>query len=76
MEIGVYFIPSSKIAILWLFPPEKPLDQLSLMASGSFTVPGYSKIPLGVAPLAKNLAPYSSVAIAMPMAFLAIAIGE
>jgi len=30
----------------------------------------------GLAPLAKNLDPYSSVAMAMPMAFLAIAIGE
>ena len=32
--------------------------------------------PLGAAPLAKNLAPYSSVAMARPIAFLAIAIGE
>mgnify|MGYP000381966019 CR=1 FL=1 len=30
----------------------------------------------GFAPLAKNLAPYSSVAMAIPIAFFAIAIGE
>jgi hypothetical protein len=30
----------------------------------------------GAAPLAKKLAPYSSQAMAMPIAFLAIAIGE
>ena len=33
------------------------------------------KMPPGVAPLAKNLAPYSSQAMAMPMAFFAIAMG-
>ena len=39
-------------------------------------VPGCSSTPLGAAPFAKNFAPYSSVAIASPIAFLAIAIGE
>ena len=76
MEIGVYFMPSSKMATFpafWL--PEKPLFQLSRTRSGSFTVPGYSSRPPGVAPLAKNFAPYSSVAIASPIAFFAIAIG-
>ena len=45
-------------------------------ASGFFTVPGCSKILLGVAPFTKNLAPYFSVAIASQIAFLAIAMGE
>jgi hypothetical protein len=37
---------------------------------------GCSKTPLGFALLRKNPAPYSSVAIAMPIGFFAIAIGE
>ena len=59
--------------------PELPPDadvQLSLTLYGSFTVPGCSRIPPGVAPLAKNFAPYSSQAMVMPIAFFAIAIGE
>ena len=52
------------------------MAQLSLTASGFLTVPGYSRISPGVAPFAKNLAPYSSVAIARLIAFLAIAMGE
>lgn len=50
--------------------------QCSLNLAGSFIVPGCSSTPEGAAPLAKNLAPYSSVAIASPIAFFAIAIGE
>ena len=49
---------------------------LSLTRLGSFIVPGCSSTPEGAAPLAKNFAPYSSQAIAIPMAFFAIAIGE
>lgn len=75
--MGVYFMPSSSTATLWALElPPKPAFQLSRIASGFFTVPGYSRIPLGVAPFAKNLAPYSSVAMDRPIAFLAIAIGE
>lgn len=77
MEIGVYFMPSSSTAILLLFAePPKVCCQLSLTRDGSFIVPGCSNTPLGAAPFAKNLLPYSSVAIASPMAFFAIAIGE
>ena len=77
MEIGVYFIPSSKTAtLLALWLPPKVDCQLSLTLDGSFSVPGCSSTPLGCAPLAKNFAPYSSQAIAMPMAFFAMAMGE
>ena len=77
MPMGVYFMPSSSTAILLLLPlPPKVDCQLSRTRWGSLMVPGCSKTPPGAAPLAKNLAPYSSQAIAMPMAFLAIAIGE
>ena len=76
MEIGVYFMPSSNTATLFALElPPKAEFQLSLTRSGSLITPGCSKMPPGVAPFAKNLAPYSSQAIAMPMAFLAIAIG-
>src|SRR5699024_12861766 len=50
--------------------------QLSFTLCGSLIVPGCSKTPPGAAPLAKNFAPYFSVAITRPTAFLAIAIGE
>ena len=77
MEIGVYFMPSSKTATLCEFDvPLNAAFQLSRILTGSFTVPGCSSIPPGVAPFAKNLAPYSSQAIAIPIAFFAIAIGE
>ena len=70
-------MPSSSTAtLLELALPPKAEFQLALTLSGSFTTPGCSKIPPGVAPFAKNLAPYSSQAIAMPIAFLAIAMGE
>ena len=49
--------------------------QLSRTRCGSLIVPGCSSTPPGAAPLAKNFAPYSSQAIAMPMAFFAIAMG-
>ena len=77
IEIGVYFMPSSRTAtLLELAEPPKAVFQLSRTRSGSFTTPGCSRIPPGVAPLAKNFAPYSSQAIAMPIEFLAIAMGE
>ena len=77
MDIGVYFMPSSKTAILFALPlPPKVACQLSLTLAGSLIVPGCSSTPEGAAPFAKNLLPYSSVAIASPMAFFAIAIGE
>src|SRR5574344_2127492 len=76
MEIGVYFIPSSRTAtLLELELPPKAACQLSLTLCGSLMVLGCSNTPPGVAPLAKNLAPYSSQAIAIPMAFFAIAMG-
>ena len=77
IEMGVYFMPSFSTATLlafWL--PPKVCVQLSLTRLGSLIVPGCSSTPLGCAPLAKNFAPYSSQAIAMPMAFFAIAMGE
>lgn len=52
------------------------LFQDSLIFSVYLRVPGFSNTLLGWAPFWKNLAPYSSVAIDMPIAFLAIAIGE
>ena len=77
MEIGVYLSPSSRTAILLLFAgPPNWLIHDSLTLCGSLIVPGCSSTPLGAAPFAKNLLPYSSVAIASPMAFFAIAIGE
>ena len=73
----MYFIPSSKTATLpELAEPPNVAFQFSLSLAGSLIVPGCSKTPEGAAPLAKNLAPYSSVAIASPIAFFAIAIGE
>ena len=76
MEIGVYFIPSSKTATFPEFAdPPNWLCQASRTLDGSLIVPGCSSTPEGAAPLAKNLAPYSSQAIAMPMAFFAIAMG-
>ena len=77
MPMGVYFMPSSSTAILLLLPlPPKVDCQLSRTRWGSLMVPGCSSTPPGAAPLAKNFAPYSSQAIAMPMAFFAIAMGE
>ena len=77
MEMGVYFIPSSRTAtLLALWLPPKVDCQLSLTRAGSLIVPGCSSTPLGCAPLAKNFAPYSSQAIAIPMAFFAMAMGE
>ena len=77
MEIGVYFIPSSKTATLPELPePPNWLCHASRTFDGSLIVPGCSKTPEGAAPFAKNLAPYSSQAIAIPIAFFAIAIGE
>ena len=76
MPIGVYFMPSSSTAILLALPlPPKVDCQLSRTRCGSLIVPGCSSTPPGAAPLAKNFAPYSSQAIAMPMAFFAIAMG-
>ena len=76
MEIGAYFIPSSRTATLFaLAEPPKAACQDSLTFSGSFRTPGCSSTPPGAAPLAKNLEPYSSQAIERPMAFFAIAIG-
>src|SRR5574344_2816740 len=77
IEIGVYFIPSSRTATLpeFIEPPNGEF-QFSLSLAGSGIVPGCSSTPEGAAPFAKNLAPYSSVAIARPIAFFAIAIGE
>ena len=76
IPMGVYFMPSSRTAILLLLPlPPKVDCQLSRTRWGSLMVPGCSSTPPGAAPLAKNLAPYSSQAIAMPMAFLAMAMG-
>ena len=77
IEMGVYFIPSSSTATLLAFPlPPKVLCQLSRTRLGSLIVPGCSSTPEGAAPLAKNFAPYSSQAMAMPMAFFAIAMAE
>ena len=45
---------------------------LSMLPTTAFAAAGQSD---GAAPLAKNFAPYSSQAIAIPMAFFAIAIG-
>lgn len=53
-----------------------PQNHESLTFAGSFKTPGCSNTPPGFAPLAKKLAPYSSQAIVIPTAFLAIAIGE
>lgn len=75
IAICLYVIPSSRTATLWLFLPENCACQLCRSLSGSFTIPVCSRIPPGVAPLEKNVAPYSSVAIAIHMAFFAIAIG-
>ena len=76
MEMGVYFMPSSSTAILLLFAePPKVCCQLSLTREGSLIVPGCSSTPEGAAPLAKNLLPYSSVAMARSMAFFAMAMG-
>lgn len=77
IEMGVNFNPSSSTAMrLELTLPPKADCQLSLIRCGSFMVPGCSKTPPGEAPLAKNLLPYSSVAMARPMAFFAMAMGE
>ena len=77
MEMGVYFIPSSSTATLLAFPdPPNVLCQLSRTRLGSLMVPGCSSTPEGAAPLAKNFAPYSSQAMAMPRAFFAMAMGE
>lgn len=76
IPMGVYFMPSSSTAILFALPlPPKVDCQLSRTRCGSLMVPGCSSTPPGAAPLAKNFAPYSSQAIAMPMAFFAIAMG-
>ena len=76
MLMGVYFIPSSSTAILFALPlPPKVDCQLSRTRCGSLIVPGCSSTPPGAAPFAKNLAPYSSQAIAIPIAFFAIAMG-
>ena len=77
MEMGVYFIPSSRTAILFAFcEPPNWLCHASRTFCGSLITPVCSSTPLGAAPFAKNFAPYSSQAIAMPIAFFAIAIGE
>ena len=72
----MYFIPSSSTATLpELDEPPNWLCQASRTLCGSLIVPGCSSTPLGAAPFAKNLLPYSPVAIARPMAFFAMAIG-
>lgn len=77
IEMGVYFIPSSSTATLPEFPLPPNCDcHASLTLVGSLIVPGCSSTPEGAAPFAKNLLPNSSVAIASPIAFFAIAIGE
>ena len=77
MEMGVYFIPSSSTATLIGVPGSAkcPLPAFPHPA-GIFNRPRMFQHPEGAAPLAKNFAPYSSQAMAMPMAFFAIAIGE
>ena len=77
MEIGVYVIPSSRMATLFarLLPPN-PASQEERIFSGSLTVPGIERTPEGFAPFLKKDAPYSSVAMAMPIEFFAIAMGE
>ena len=55
--------------------PPNWLCQASRTRLGSLIVPGCSNTPEGAAPLAKNLAPNSSQAIAIPIAFFAIAMG-
>ena len=75
--MGWYLSPSSNTAIWWeLTLPRNSLFQLSRTLSGFFNTPGCSNIPLGEASLAKNFAPYSSVAIPSPTAFFAMAMGE
>ena len=77
MPIGWYLRPSSKTAIWWeLALPLNNLFQLSRTLSGFFSTPGCSSTPPGAASFAKNFAPYSSVAIASPTAFFAMASGE
>ena len=74
--MGVYFMPSSRTATLPLLAlPPNWLIHASRTRLGSLMVPGCSKTPEGAAPLAKNFAPYSSVAMASPMAFFAMAMG-
>ena len=74
---GFFFIPSSSTATFPLFalPPNCDIHA-SRTRAGSLIVPGCSRTPEGAAPFANNFAPYSSVAIARPIAFFAMAIGE
>ena len=77
IDIDVYFIPSSRTATLPALPLPPNCDcQASLILDGSFSVPGCSRTPVVAAPFAKNLAPNSSQAMAIPTAFFAMAIGE
>ena len=59
---------------LFLLPPYCT-SHAALSFSGFFSIPGCSNTPDGAAPFLKNDAPKSSQAIAIPMEFLAIAIG-
>jgi hypothetical protein len=49
--------------------PDRRSSKDSLTFAGSLIVPGGSNTPPGFAPLAKNFAPYSSHAMAIPIAF-------